>query len=126
MPHQSPTEQRNPASLDLDRMTPIEMVALFNREDARAVQAVKHALPAVARAVEIVSASMAADGRWFMMGAGTSGRLAVLDAVELRPTFNLPAGVVIPLLAGGEVAMTGAAEDAEDDADLGSQRPARA
>jgi N-acetylmuramic acid 6-phosphate etherase len=120
MPHRLPTEQRNPASLDLDRMSPIELVTLFNREDARAVQAVKNALPAIARAVEIISTTMEADGRWFMMGAGTSGRLAVLDAVELRPTFNLPPGVVIPLLAGGEIAMTGSVEDAEDDAELGA------
>lgn len=121
MPHESPTEQRNPASLDLDQMSPIELVTLFNREDARAVQAVKVALPSIARAIEIVGAAMESDGRWFLMGAGTSGRLAVLDAAELRPTFNLPAGVVIPLLAGGEAAFTGSVEDAEDDIEQGAR-----
>lgn len=120
MSHLPPTEQRNPASLDLDHMTPLELVTLFNNEDAHMVEAITAVLPAIAHAVEIIGAALEGEGRWFLMGAGTSGRLAVLDAVELRPTFNLPAGIVIPLLAGGEVAMTGSVEDAEDDADQGA------
>jgi len=120
MSHLPPTEQRNPASLEIDHLTPLEMVTIFNREDARVVQAVAAVLPAIAHAIELISTALEGEGRWFLMGAGTSGRLAVLDAVELRPTFNLPSGIVIPLLAGGETAMTGSVEDAEDDADQGA------
>ncbi len=102
-----PTEQRNPASMQLDQMSALELADLFNREDARAVQAVGAVLPDIARAIEMISAVLESGGRWFMVGAGTSGRLAMLDAMELEPTFNLPPGLVIPLLAGGPAAATG-------------------
>ena len=110
-----PTEQRNPASMQLDQMSAIELADLFNREDARAVQAVGVVLPDIARAIEMISAVLESGGRWFLIGAGTSGRLALLDAMELEPTFNLPPGLVIPLLAGGPAAATGATDDVEDD-----------
>ena len=110
-----PTEQRNPASMQLDQMSALELADLFNREDARAVQAVGAVLPDIARAIEMISAVLESGGRWFLVGAGTSGRLALLDAMELEPTFNLPQGLVIPLLAGGPAAATGATDDVEDD-----------
>ena len=110
-----PTEQRNPASMQLDQMSALELADLFNREDARAVQAVGAVLPDIARAIEMISAVLESGGRWFLVGAGTSGRLALLDAMELEPTFNLPPGLVIPLLAGGPAAATGATDDVEDD-----------
>ena len=110
-----PTEQRNPASMQLDQMSALELADLFNREDARAVQAVGAVLPDIARAIEMISAVLESGGRWFLVGAGTSGRLALLDAMELEPTFNLPPGLVIPLLAGGPAAATGTTDDVEDD-----------
>jgi N-acetylmuramic acid 6-phosphate etherase len=106
--------------MDLDRLPALELAALFNREDARAVQAVNNVLPDIARAIEMISAVLQAGGRWFLIGAGTSGRLALLDALELEPTFNLPPGVVIPLLAGGPAAAVGTTEDVEDDAERGA------
>lgn len=110
-----PTEQRNPASMQLDQISALELADLFNREDARAVQAVGAVLPDIARAIEMISGVLESGGRWFLVGAGTSGRLALLDAMELEPTFNLPQGLVIPLLAGGPAAATGATDDVEDD-----------
>ncbi len=110
-----PTEQRNPASMQLDQMSALDLAELFNREDARAVQAVGAVLPDIARAIEMISAVLESGGRWFLIGAGTSGRLALLDAMELEPTFNLPPGLVIALLAGGPAAAAGTTEDVEDD-----------
>jgi N-acetylmuramic acid 6-phosphate etherase len=115
-----PTEQRNPASMQLDQLSALDLAALFNREDARAVQAVGAVLPDIARAIDMIGAVLESGGRWFLIGAGTSGRLAVLDAMELEPTFNLPPGLVIPLLAGGPAAATGTAEDVEDDDQRGA------
>ena len=110
-----PTEQRNPASMQLDQMSALALADLFNREDAHAVQAVGAVLPDIARAIEMISAVLESGGRWFLIGAGTSGRLALLDAMELEPTFNLPPGLVVALLAGGPAAALGATEDVEDD-----------
>jgi N-acetylmuramic acid 6-phosphate etherase len=115
-----PTEQRNPASLHLDKLPTYELAALFNREDARAVQAVGDVVPDIARGIEMISAVLESGGRWFLVGAGTSGRLALLDAMELEPTFNLPPGLVIPILAGGPAAAVGSTEDVEDDAERGA------
>jgi N-acetylmuramic acid 6-phosphate etherase len=115
-----PTEQRNPASMQLDQLSALDLAALFNREDARAVQAVGAVLPGIARAIETIGTVLESGGRWFLIGAGTSGRIALLDAMELEPTFNLPPGLVIPLLAGGPAAATGTAEDVEDDDQRGA------
>ena len=115
-----PTEQRNPASMQLDQMSALDLADLFNREDARAVQAVGAVLPDIARAIEMISAVLESGGRWFLIGAGTSGRLALLDAMELEPTFNLPPGLVIALLAGGPAAAIGTTEDVEDDDQRGA------
>lgn len=113
------TEQRNPLSAELDRLSTLEMVRLMNRLDASVPLAIAEVLPQIAHTVEAMSRALAAGHRVFYQGAGTSGRLAVLDAVELLPTFGIDAGYVVPLLAGGEGAMTRSIEGAEDDAEQG-------
>ena len=114
------TEQRHPAGEHLDGMSAIEVLGLMNDEDRVAVDAVAAALPAVARLVEIAAARVRAGGRVHYFGAGTSGRLGVLDAAELRPTYSLPADVVVAHIAGGPGALTEAIEDAEDSWRAGS------
>jgi N-acetylmuramic acid 6-phosphate etherase len=114
-----PTEQRNPASMELDQLSSLALVTLMNQEDAHVLHAVHVALPQIAQAVDTIVAALERDGRWFVMGAGTSGRLALLDAVELLPTFGLAPDVVIPLLAGGQGAFVRAVENAEDRPELG-------
>ena len=115
-----PTEQRNSASMELDRLSSLALVTLMNQEDTQVIQAVHAALPQIALAVDQIVAALEAGGRWFVMGAGTSGRLALLDAVELLPTFGLPPDMVIPLLAGGEGAFVRSVENAEDRPELGA------
>ena len=115
------TETRNPDTMDLDRMSPLELVTTMNREDARVPQAIAPALPQVARCVEWAIASIEAGGRIIYMGAGTSGRLGVLDAVECPPTFGVAPELVVGLIAGGERAFVKAVEGAEDSRDLGKE-----
>jgi N-acetylmuramic acid 6-phosphate etherase len=114
-----PTEQRNPLSAELDRLETLDLLRLINRQDATVALAVAEVLPQIAAVVERVAITLSGGGRLFYQGAGTSGRLAVLDAVELLPTFSAPAGLVIPLLAGGPEALTRSVERAEDDESLG-------
>ena len=114
------TEQRNPASMELDQLSSMALVTLMNQEDAHVIYAVHAALPQIAQAVDCIVAALDGGGRWFVMGAGTSGRLALLDAVELLPTFGLAQDVVIPLLAGGEGAFVRSVENAEDRPELGA------
>jgi N-acetylmuramic acid 6-phosphate etherase len=109
------TEQRNPLSADLDQLATLDLVRLINRQDATVALAVAEVLPQIAQTVDQIVATLQAGGRLFYQGAGTSGRLAVLDAVELLPTFRVPPGLVIPLLAGGMEALTRSVEGAEDD-----------
>lgn len=109
------TERANPASRALDRLSPLGIARLMNREDARAVQAVRRVLPAVAAAVERVAAAMQAGGRLFFVGAGTSGRLGVLEAAECPPTFGTPPALVQAIVAGGRAAVFRSREGAEDD-----------
>lgn len=116
-----PTEQRNPLSANLDDLSTLEILRLFNRLDATVPVAVAEALRQIAQVVDQATATLASGGRLFYQGAGTSGRLAVLDAVELLPTFSLEPGYVIPLLAGGDAALTRSVEGAEDDEALGRQ-----
>lgn len=113
------TETRNPNTMELDKMTPLEIVTVMNREDARVPQAIQAVLPAVAQCVEWASRSISAGGRIIYMGAGTSGRLGILDAVECPPTFGVPHGTVVGLVAGGETAFTVPIEDAEDSREIG-------
>ena len=89
------TEQRNPNSLDIDRLSAIEIVRLMNSEDRSAVEAVGRVAEAISQAVEIVASAFQSGGRLVYVGAGTSGRLGVLDASECPPTFNSHPGQVI-------------------------------
>lgn len=115
------TERRNPLSAELDKLPTLEMVRLMNRLDAGVPLAIAEVLPQIATTVDAMSGALEAGHRVFYQGAGTSGRLAVLDAVELLPTFGIEAGHVVPLLAGGEGAMTHSIEGAEDDVEQGKQ-----
>ncbi|SIQ65907.1 MULTISPECIES: N-acetylglucosamine-6-phosphate deacetylase [Acidiphilium] len=101
---------------DLDMRTSEAIIATLLAQEVVAQAALRRAAPALARLADAVAARLAAGGRLFYAGAGTSGRLAVLDAVECGPTFSLPPGVIIPLIAGGAAAVSGAVEGAEDDA----------
>lgn len=113
------SETRNPQTMDLDALTTIELVNRFNQQDTLVAEAVKATLPDVAKAVDAAAASLKAGGRIIYMGAGTSGRLGVLDASECPPTFGVPHGLVVGLIAGGPGALLKAVEGAEDNAQLG-------
>lgn len=110
------TEQRNPASRKLDKMSSLEIVRLMNREDRKVAAAVRREIPAIARAVGAIVEGMAKGGRLFYVGAGTSGRIGVLDAAECPPTFGTSPKLVQALIAGGRAAVTAAVEGAEDSA----------
>jgi len=108
------TESRNPASEKLDELTAIEIVQLMNAEDAQVSIAVGKEAAAIARAVELIADRLRSGGRLVYIGAGTSGRLGVLDASECPPTFNSPPELVVGLIAGGPSALTRSIEGAED------------
>jgi N-acetylmuramic acid 6-phosphate etherase len=108
------TEDRNPGSEGIDRLDARAIVALMNGEDARVVDAVREVAPAIARAIELAADRFRAGGRLIYVGAGTSGRLGVLDASECPPTFSTPPEMVVGLIAGGQHALTRAVEGAED------------
>jgi N-acetylmuramic acid 6-phosphate etherase len=112
------TEAANPASTDLDRLSTIELVALINAEDAKIAAAVLDQAELIAAAVDVIAARLGKGGRLIYLGAGTSGRLGVLDAAECPPTFNADPAQVVGLIAGGDVALRRAVEGAEDSADL--------
>lgn len=113
------SETRNPETMDLDNLSTLEMVTKFNQQDATVAEAVRLTLPDVAKAVDAAAASLSAGGRLIYLGAGTSGRLGVLDASECPPTFGVPHGLVVGLIAGGPGALLKAVEGAEDNAQLG-------
>ena len=113
------TEARNPQTMELDSMTPLEIVTAMNREDARVPESIRPQLPNVARCVAWATEAIRSGGRLIYMGAGTSGRLGVLDAVECPPTFGVSPDVVVGLIAGGERAFVKAVEGAEDSRELG-------
>lgn len=115
------TEGRNPDTTDLDRMTPLELATAMNREDAKVAGAVAEVLPQVARAIEWCAGALREGGRIVYLGAGTSGRLGVLDAVECPPTFGVEHGRVVGLIAGGPGAFMKAVEGAEDSQTLCEQ-----
>lgn len=115
------TEMRNAGTMNLDEMTPAEIIATMNREDAGVVAAVAETLPQVAEIVEFATQSLRRGGRIIYIGAGTSGRLGVLDAVECPPTFGVTDQEVIGLIAGGEGAFVKAKEGAEDDEEQGGR-----
>ncbi|MCU0877684.1 MAG: N-acetylmuramic acid 6-phosphate etherase [Pirellulaceae bacterium] len=115
------TESRNPASEQIDSLPPLDIVRLINAEDARVAEAVGREAEPIARAIEIIAERLQHGGRLVYLGAGTSGRLGVLDASECPPTFSVPAGMVVGIIAGGSAALTQAIEGAEDDRDQGAR-----
>ena len=116
-----PTEQINSASAGIDRMSPSEIVRLMNAEDAGVAAAVARELPAIAAAVEAIAGRLRQGGRLIYLGAGTSGRLGALDAVECPPTFGIDPGQIIGGIAGGSFALTQSAEDLEDSVEAGRE-----
>jgi len=116
-----PTEQRNPRTLELDAMPTLDLLTVMNDEDRACAMAVQQALPQIANAVDAIAARMKQGGRLLYFGAGTSGRLGVLDAVECEPTFSSKPGEVVGVIAGGLGAMMRAVEGAEDDVGLGKK-----
>ena len=114
------TEQRNPRTLHIDEVPTLELVRLINEEDQRVPQAVAAILPDIARAVDLIAARLAAGGRLFYIGAGTSGRLGILDAVECPPTYRTDPERIQGIIAGGTPAIFRAQEGAEDSEELGA------
>ena len=108
------TEQRNPASANIDKCTTIEMLKIINDEDKKVAMAVEKVLPKISDAVDIIAEKLSTGGRLFYIGAGTSGRLGVLDASECPPTFGTAPDKIQGIIAGGDVALTRAIEGAED------------
>lgn len=114
------SETRNPRSADIDLMTSLELVTLINAEDRTVPEAVAATLPQIAQAVDAIVAGLQSGGRLVYAGAGTSGRLGVLDASECPPTFGTAPELVVGLIAGGDAAVRHAVEGAEDDAAAGA------
>jgi N-acetylmuramic acid 6-phosphate etherase len=115
------TEQRNPASMDIDSRSTEEILVLVNNEDKKVALAVETQIPYIAKAVELVIEAFRNDGRLIYVGAGTSGRLGVLDAVECPPTFGTEPDIIQGLIAGGKKAMFHAQEGAEDYEEKGAR-----
>ncbi|WP_413737479.1 N-acetylmuramic acid 6-phosphate etherase [Sodalis sp. RH21] len=115
------SETRNPDSMNLDTLSTLEMMRLFNQQDRLVPEAVGRELPAIAAAVDLAAAALSAGGRLIYLGAGTSGRLGVLDASECPPTFGVPHDLVIGLIAGGPGALLKAVEGAEDSFELAGE-----
>jgi N-acetylmuramic acid 6-phosphate etherase len=120
------TEQRNGHSRGLDQKSTLDILRILNREDAHVAAAVRRELPKIARAVDAIVEAFRKGGRLFYLGAGTSGRLAVLDAAEIPPTFGTPPSMVQAIIAGGKRAMLHAVEGAEDSAANGARDLAKA
>jgi N-acetylmuramic acid 6-phosphate etherase len=115
------TEQRNPRTRGLDAKSTLDILKAIHREDATVAHAIATALPAIANAVDAIAQALQQGGRLIYVGAGTSGRLAALDAAELPPTFGTPARMVKAVIAGGRRALTHAVEGAEDDRGQGAR-----
>ena len=113
------TEQNNPNSQNLDELSTLEIVDVFNQEDRKTVEAIAEARTALAQAINLTAASLREGGRLFYIGAGTSGRLGVLDAAECPPTFCTSPEMVQGILAGGAAALLRSSEALEDEADAG-------
>jgi N-acetylmuramic acid 6-phosphate etherase len=116
----SPTERRNPRTTDLDQLSTLDVLRSINAEDRLVPDAVAAALPALATAVDLAVDALRAGNRVHYVGAGTSGRMATLDAAELAPTYNAPPEWFVVHHAGGSVALNSAVEDAEDDDEAGA------
>ena len=113
------TEQRNPATSDIDRRSALEIVDLISAEDAKVPAAVARSRVQIAQAIELIESAFRRGGRLLYIGAGTSGRLGVLDASECPPTFRTPPEMVVGIIAGGLPALVKPAEGAEDDVNAG-------
>jgi N-acetylmuramic acid 6-phosphate etherase len=113
------TEQLNPASARIDQLPTLEMLRVINSEDHLVADSITPQLPHIAQAVEAIVEAFRSGGRLFYIGAGTSGRLGVLDASECPPTFNVPPDLVQGIIAGGESALSRATETTEDDPAIG-------
>lgn len=122
----SPTERRNPRTIEIDTLPTIDILRTINAEDRLVPEAVGAALPQLGRAVDLATAALRAGGRVHYVGAGTSGRLATLDAAELKPTFDTPEEWFLVHHAGGEGALRSAVEGAEDDELAGATKLATA
>lgn len=116
---QLPTEGRNHTTENLDELSTAELVAAIHRADGEAVAAVERELPQITRAIDVIVERLERGGRLFYLGAGTSGRLGVLDASECPPTYNTPPELVQGLIAGGDTALRRSVEHAEDDEEQG-------
>jgi N-acetylmuramic acid 6-phosphate etherase len=116
-----PTEARNPASERIDAVSTLEMLGILHAADQEAVAAVGRVLPQIAAAIDAIAARIEAGGRLFYLGAGTSGRLGVLDASECPPTYNTPPQLVQGIIAGGDAALRRSIERAEDSPELGAR-----
>ncbi|HYA24177.1 MAG TPA: N-acetylmuramic acid 6-phosphate etherase [Terriglobales bacterium] len=119
------TEKTNPASRNLDTKSSLEIARIINTGDAKVAAAVKHALPQIAKAIDLIAAVLERGGRLIYVGAGTSGRIAALDAVECPPTFNTDPKTVQFIIAGGAKALAAAVEANEDSRSLGQREIAK-
>lgn len=117
---QAPTEERNPRTTEIDLVPTIDLLRMLNAEDHRVPEAVAAVLPRLAEVVDEAAARLKAGGRMHYFGAGTSGRLAVMDAAELIPTYGLDPGVVVAHHAGGRAALETPVENSEDDPEDGA------
>ncbi len=115
-----PTEARNPATEHLDELPTLDMLRVINQEDAKVAAAVAAALPQIAIAVDAIAQRFEQGGRLFYIGAGTSGRLGVLDASECPPTFSVPPTLVQGIIAGGDSALRKSSESSEDSPEQGA------
>ncbi len=115
------TEQRNPNTMNIDTLSTLDMVRLINREDHRVAEAVSEVTDKIAQAIDVIADRLSKGGRLIYCGAGTSGRLGILDAVECPPTYSTEPEMVQALMAGGYPAIFKAVEGAEDSKDLGIQ-----
>lgn len=115
------TEQRNPASANIDTLPTEQVLRVINEEDHKVAPAVAAVIPDIARAVDGIAERIRLGGRLFYIGAGTSGRLGVLDAAECPPTFNVPRDLVQGIIAGGEAALVRSSEASEDDPEAGAR-----
>ena len=115
------TEERNPKTMNIDKMDTLAMLQVMNEENYNAVKAVEKVLPQVEKAVDAISNAFQNGGRLFYIGAGTSGRLGVVDASECPPTFGVDPGMVVGIIAGGVKCLYSASENAEDKEECGVQ-----
>src|SRR5437660_10652783 len=115
------TEQPNPASESIDALPTAQILSIINAEDQKVPAAVAAEIPSIARAVDTIVSALQQGGRIFYIGAGTSGRLGVLDAAECPPTFSVPPDLFQGIIAGGEAALSRATEATEDDPAIGAR-----